>query len=86
MQISSQPESCSGDYRGCEQCPGPQTRACLVIFFPSNYPWGGFFLTLVLHRRNEQEISLCYKEEKKDLSKQLANTGDDILEKKNKKT
>jgi len=30
---------------------------CLVIFLPSNYPWGGFFLTLVLGKKKEKEKS-----------------------------
>lgn len=35
----------------------PQTLVCLVIFLPSNYPWGGFFLTQVLGKKKRQILS-----------------------------
>lgn len=37
---------------GSEPRGAPQMLMCLVVFFPSNYSWGGFFLTLVLGGKN----------------------------------
>jgi hypothetical protein len=70
MQITKTAQPCSDDYGRCEQCTAPQTPLSLVIFLPSNYPWGGFFLTLVFgKKKNHQEItspSPMHQGEKRD--------------------